>query len=304
MRPRIRGAAGVAAAAGAVVGAFSAACLDRPRRYGRPRRLRQRVGEGDDEPDDAESDHHGGEDDRTRIRAPIFERLAPCPLPAAGNQPDGERRDRGKEQQGQREFVPLRRLRRRAGGAARRLRPLRRAHQPCDQEGQHADDGDNDHGLDEDCRSLFQGRPDLSLSPRRIAYRPLRRSVSTHFCKAVVRRALQQLTERAALAACRRRAFTHGRAIGAQLPDDLDRVAIGAVAHDLEAPGVAVGFAQAAQHLRERVPLARGDRLRRRPRAWRRADRAGRLGQPRRRGLRSRRRRAAFRRGRPLAPRR
>ena len=68
-----------------------------------------------------------------------------------------ERRDRGKEQQGQREFVPPRRLHRRAGGAPAALRRSRRAHQPCDQEGQYADDGDNDHGLDEDCRSLFQG---------------------------------------------------------------------------------------------------------------------------------------------------
>ena len=41
--------------------------------------------------------------------------------------------------------------------------PLRRAHEQSDQEGQDAENGDNDHGLYEICRSLFQRRLALSV---------------------------------------------------------------------------------------------------------------------------------------------
>ena len=69
---------------------------------------------------------------------------------SAGNEPDGECCDCGKQNERKRELIPSRRRRRldRAGHAAA-CRRLRHAHQQSDQEGEHADDGDDDHRLDE-----------------------------------------------------------------------------------------------------------------------------------------------------------
>ena len=178
--------------------------------------------------------------------------------------------------QGERKLVPARRLVGLRGAARRRALALRRADDEADQEREHADDHENDHRLDEDCRSLLQGRPrpfpfdqlGAAFAAAR-AQRPLPMSASTH---------LQRLS----LAVCsssspRERpgagrgdgGFAHGRAVGTQLSDDLDGAAVGAVAYDLEAPGGAVGVAQAGQCLAERAAVA--VRCCRRRRARRRA---------------------------------
>ncbi len=96
----------------AAAGPISSANAGRPSRRGVLRGLNQSVGEREGESDDAEADHDGGEDDRARVRSPIADCLAPSPLLSAGNEPDGEGCDGGKENEREREFVPARRLRR------------------------------------------------------------------------------------------------------------------------------------------------------------------------------------------------
>ena len=69
------------------------------------------------------------------------------------------------------------------------------------------------------------------------------------FAKAIIGRSFQQLAKGTLLSFGDDRSFAHGRTVGTQLADDLDRVAIGAVLHDFEAPGIAIGLAQSADDL-------------------------------------------------------
>src|SRR5580704_11541766 len=111
---------------------------------------------------------------------------------------------------------------------------------------------------------------DLSLRPARRRLRGGARSMSVAyerfnaFAQAVVGGLLKQLAKRAARRSRSASGFAYGRTIGAQLPDHLDGAAIGAVAHDLEAPGIAIGVAQAVQRFAERPAVAvRGGQRRR-----------------------------------------
>ena len=60
--------------------------------------------------DNAERHHDRGEDDGTGVGLPIPDALTPDPRFAGGNDPDRESRDRGEQEERQREFVPAWRL--------------------------------------------------------------------------------------------------------------------------------------------------------------------------------------------------
>jgi len=82
----------------------------------------------------------------------------------------------------------------------------------------------------------------------------------------IIGRPLQQRAKGAAPRCGDDGGFAHGRTVSAQLADNFDRAAMRAVPYDFEAPCVAVGFAQSAEHFGPRTPIVVADRRNRRSR--------------------------------------